>query len=84
MDELQDRETMTGVRYDTKVSKTNKQKKNGNAIKCNRGLHTQQISWEYWEYRLDMLSLRHLVRYKARYEDKCSVGYSTEEFRKEI
>lgn len=24
------------------------------------------------------------IRYKARYEDKCSVGYSTEEFRKEI
>lgn len=24
------------------------------------------------------------IRYKARYEDKCSVGYSTEEFRKEV
>lgn len=24
------------------------------------------------------------IRYKARYDDKCSVGYSTEEFRKEV
>ena len=24
------------------------------------------------------------IRYKARHDDKCSVGYSTEQFRKEV
>lgn len=26
--------------------------------------YTQQISWEYWEYRLDMLSFKHLLDIK--------------------
>lgn len=55
----------------------NEQTKNGNAIKCNRGSTPTTDFMRILRIQVGHVKFETFIRYKARYEDRCSVGYST-------